>query len=69
MKILADAHIPYLKGAIEHFGEVEYLTRESVYQRNGKRQRCTDCANGNAFWRRNTGRIICKAHLFGYHRL
>lgn len=25
MKILADAHIPYLKGVIEHFGEVEYL--------------------------------------------
>jgi erythronate-4-phosphate dehydrogenase len=35
MKILADAHIPYLKGAIEHFGEVEYLpgnrfTKETV---------------------------------------
>ncbi|HPD42815.1 MAG TPA: 4-phosphoerythronate dehydrogenase, partial [Dysgonamonadaceae bacterium] len=25
MKILADAHIPYLKGVIELFGEVEYL--------------------------------------------
>lgn len=25
MKILADAHIPYLKGVIEQFGEVEYL--------------------------------------------
>lgn len=25
MKILADAHIPYLKGVAEHFGEVEYL--------------------------------------------
>jgi len=35
MKILADAHIPYLKGAIEHFGDVEYLpgnqfTKETV---------------------------------------
>lgn len=35
MKILADAHIPYLKGAIEHLGEVEYLpgnqfTKETV---------------------------------------
>jgi erythronate-4-phosphate dehydrogenase len=25
MKILADAHIPYLKGVAEQFGEVEYL--------------------------------------------
>ena len=35
MKILADAHIPYLKGVIEQFGEVEYLpgnmfTKESI---------------------------------------
>ena len=35
MKILTDIHIPYLKGAIEHFGEVEYLpgnrfTKETV---------------------------------------
>ncbi len=25
IKILADAHIPYLKGVAEQFGEVEYL--------------------------------------------
>ena len=35
MKILADAHIPYLKGVIEEFGEIEYLpgnqfTKESI---------------------------------------
>lgn len=35
MKILADAHIPYLKGVAEQFGEVEYLpgnqfSRESI---------------------------------------
>ena len=35
MKILADAHIPFLKGVAEQFGEVEYLpgnqfTRESI---------------------------------------
>lgn len=35
MKILADAHIPFLKGVVEQFGEVEYLpgnqfTREAI---------------------------------------
>ena len=35
MKILADAHIPFLKGVAEQFGEVEYLpgnqfTSESI---------------------------------------
>ncbi len=39
MKILADAHIPYLKGVAEQFGEVEYLpgnqfTREAIKEKD-----------------------------------
>lgn len=39
MKILADAHIPYLKGVAEQFGEVEYLpgnqfTREVIRKKD-----------------------------------
>lgn len=39
MKILADAHIPYLKGVAEQFGEVEYLpgnqfTREAIREKD-----------------------------------
>mgnify|MGYP002380813785 FL=1 len=35
MKILADAHIPYLRGVVEQFGEVKYLpgnqfTKEAI---------------------------------------
>ena len=38
LKILADAHIPYLKGVAEQFGEVEYLpgnqfTRETIKEK------------------------------------
>lgn len=39
MKLLADAHIPYLKGVAEQFGEVEYLpgnqfTREAIQNKD-----------------------------------
>ena len=39
MKILADAHIPYLKGVAEQFGEIEYLpgnefTRNSIQDKD-----------------------------------
>ena len=39
VKILADAHIPYLKGVAEQFGEVEYLpgnqfTREAIKEKD-----------------------------------
>lgn len=39
MKILADAHIPYLRGIAEQFGEVEYLpgnqfTREAIREKD-----------------------------------
>ncbi|MFA7494646.1 MAG: 4-phosphoerythronate dehydrogenase PdxB [Proteiniphilum sp.] len=39
MKILADAHIPYLKGVAEQFGEVEYLpgnqfTRDTIREKD-----------------------------------
>ncbi len=39
MKILADAHIPFLKGVAEQFGEVEYLpgnqfTREAIKEKD-----------------------------------
>lgn len=39
MKILADAHIPYLKGVAEQFGEVEYLpgnqfTRDAIREKD-----------------------------------
>jgi erythronate-4-phosphate dehydrogenase len=39
IKILADAHIPYLKGVAEQFGEVEYLpgnqfTREAIKEKD-----------------------------------
>lgn len=39
MKILADAHIPYLKGIAEQFGEVEYLpgnqfTRDAIKEKD-----------------------------------
>lgn len=39
MKIVADAHIPYLKGVAEQFGEVEYLpgnqfTREAIREKD-----------------------------------
>jgi len=69
VKIVADAHIPFLKGVAEQFGEVEYLpgnqfTRETIREKDALIVR-TVTHFGEEIRRRNCG----EADLLGYHWL
>ena len=72
MKILADAHIPYLKGVIEQFGEVEYLpgnmfTKESIKDKDALIVR-TVTHFGKEILSGSNVKIICSATI-GYDHI
>ncbi len=67
MKILADAHIPYLKGFAEQFGEVEYLpgnrfTKEAVKDKEALIVR-TVTHFGEEILKDSRVRLICSATI------
>ena len=72
MKILADAHIPYLKGVIEQFGEVEYLpgnqfSKESIKDKDALIVR-TVTHFGEEILSGSSVKIICSATI-GYDHI
>ncbi len=67
MKILADEHIPYLKGVIEQFGEVEYLpgnqfSKESIKDKDALIVRTVTHFGKENLYGRNV-KIICSATI------
>lgn len=72
MRILADAHIPYLKGVLEQFGEVEYLpgnmfTKESIKNKDALIVR-TVTHFGEEILSGSNVKIICSATI-GYDHI
>ncbi|HAR39388.1 MAG TPA: 4-phosphoerythronate dehydrogenase PdxB [Porphyromonadaceae bacterium] len=72
LKILADAHIPYLKGVAEQFGEVEYLpgnqfTRETIKDKDALIVR-TVTHFGEEILAGTTVKLICSATI-GYDHI
>lgn len=67
MRILADAHIPYLKGVLEQFGEVEYLpgnlfTKEFIKNKDALIVR-TVTHFGEEILKDSNVKIICSATI------
>ena len=72
MRILADAHIPFLKGVIEQFGEIEYLpgnmfTKESIKDKDALIVR-TVTHFGEEILSGSNVKIICSATI-GYDHI
>lgn len=72
MKILADAHIPYLRGVVEQFGEVEYLpgnlfSKESVKDKDALIVR-TVTHFGEEILSGSSVKLICSATI-GYDHI
>jgi len=72
LKILADAHIPYLKGVAEQFGEVEYLpgnqfTRETIKEKDALIVR-TVTHFGEEILEGSAVKLICSATI-GYDHI
>lgn len=72
MKILADAHIPYLRGVIEQLGEVEYLpgnqfTKESIKDKDALIVRTVTHFGEENLYGSNV-KIICSATI-GYDHI
>lgn len=72
MRILADAHIPYLRGVAEQLGEVEYLpgdqfSREAVKERDALIVR-TVTHFGEEILRGSSVKLICSATI-GYDHI
>jgi len=72
LKILADAHIPYLRGVAEQFGEVEYLpgnlfSRESISEKDALLVR-TVTHFGEEILSGSSVKLICSATI-GYDHI